>query len=143
MGVRTTVVSTVVAAALCFPMAGVAAAQDKDCEDFPTEAAAQAEYNKNPADPYDLDRDNDGRACEILSGGGTTVIIYEDNSDRAPTPTRGVETGAGGTADLVTAAEETADDGSGPLVPLGIVGGAVLAAGGLVLVRRRSVRKGS
>ena len=53
-----------------------------------------------------------------------------------------METGAGGTADLVTAAEDTADDSSGPLLPLGIVGGAVLAAGGLVLVRRRSVRQG-
>ena len=28
-----------------------------------------------------------------------------------------------------------------PLLPLGIVGGALLAAGGLVLVRRRSVGK--
>ncbi len=37
---------------------------------------------------------------------------------------------------------DTADDGSGPLLPLGIVGGAVLAAGSLVLVRRRSVGKG-
>ena len=73
---------------------------------------------------------------------GTTVIIYEDNSDRAPAPTNGVETGAGGTADLVTATGDTADDTSGPLVSLGIVGGAVLAAAGLVLVRRRSVRKG-
>ena len=39
------------------------------------------------------------------------------------------------------AAEDTADDSSGPLLPLGIVGGAVLAAGGLVLVRRRAVRR--
>ena len=69
MGVRTTVVATAVAAALCFPMAGVAAAQDLDCSDFPTQAAAQADYNKNPADPYDLDRDNDGRACEGCQAG--------------------------------------------------------------------------
>ena len=141
MVLRTTVVATAVAAAMSFPMAGVAAAQDRDCEDFPTQAAAQEEYNRNPADPYDLDRDNDGRACEALSRGGTTVIIYEDNSDRAPTPTNGVETGAGGTADLVAAAEDSAGETSGPLLELGILGGAVLAAGGLVLVRRRSVRR--
>ena len=135
MRVRTTVVSTVVAAALCFPMAGVAAAQqgDLDCSDFATQQAAQAVYDANRTDPFDLDRDNDNRACEWLPSGN-----YEDGSDRGTTtPTRGVETGAGGTADLITAAEDT----SGPLVPLGIVGGAALAAGGLVLARRRSVGK--
>jgi hypothetical protein len=134
MRVRTTVVSTVVAAALCFPMAGVAAAQDLDCADFATQEEAQAVYNANRTDPFDLDRDNDNRACERLPSG-----LYEDST--GATPTRGVETGAGGTADLVTAAEDTADDTSGPLLPLGIVGGAVLAAGGLVLARRRSVGK--
>ena len=142
MGPRTTVVATVVAAALCFPMAGVAAAQDLDCSDFATQEAAQAVYNTNRTDPFDLDRDNDNRACERLPSGR-----YEDDPDGGTTPTKGVETGAGGTADLVTAdlvtaAEDTADDSSGPLLPLGIVGGAVLAAGGLVLVRRRAIRKG-
>jgi hypothetical protein len=135
MGVRTTVAATVLAAALCFPMAGVAAAQDLDCSDFATQEAAQAVYNANRTDPFDLDRDNDNRACERLPNGS-----YEDNTDGGTTPTKGVETGAGGTADLVTAAEDTADDGSGPLLPLGL-GGVALAAAGLLLVRRRSVGK--
>jgi hypothetical protein len=136
MGLRTTVASTVVAVALCFPMAGVAAAQDRDCIDYPTQAAAQAAYNSDTSDPWNLDADNDGRACEWLPNGR-----YEDNT--GTTPTNGVETGAGGAADLVTAAGDTTDDGSGPLLPLGIVGGAVLATGSLVLVRRRSVGKGN
>jgi hypothetical protein len=136
MGLRTTIVATVVAAALCFPMAGVAAAQDRDCNQFATQAQAQAVYKSNPADLYNLDADNDGLACEWLPN-----ERYEDGSAPATTtPTRGVETGAGGTADLVTAAEEPADDSAGPLLPL-VVGGAVLAAGGLVLVRRRAVRR--
>jgi hypothetical protein len=149
MGARTTVVTTVVAATLCFPMAGVAAAQDRDCNQFATQAQAQAFFNNTPGDPFDLDRDNDGRACEWLPNGR-----YEDNTtpgtaptqtgvpnpDGGATPTRGVETGAGGTADLITAADDTTDDDSGPLVPLGVAG-AVLAAGGLVLARRRSVGK--
>ena len=140
MGVRTTVVSASVAAALCFPMAGVAAAQDRDCNQFATQAQAQAVYKSNPADLYNLDADNDGLACEWLPN-----ERYEDGSTPATTtPTQGVETGAGGTADLVTAAPETADDSSGPLVSLSIVGGAALAAGGgLVLARRRSARKGN
>jgi len=135
MRVRTTVVSTVVAAALCFPMAGVAVAQDVDCSDFDTQAEAQAVYNANRTDPFDLDRDNDNLACERLPNGS-----YEDNSV-VTTPTKGVETGAGGTADLVTAADNTTGEDAGPLIPLGIVGGAVLATGGLVLARRRSVGK--
>jgi|SoiMethySBSTD1v2_1073268.scaffolds.fasta_scaffold380828_2 hypothetical protein len=139
MGLRTTVLATVVAAALCFPMAGVAVAQvDRDCDDFATQADAQAFYNRNPADPSDLDRDNDGRACEWLPN---SINIYEDGSNGGTTtPKSSVNTGAGGTADWVTAAEDTADDTSGPLLPLGIVGGAVLAGGGLVLLRR-SVRR--
>jgi hypothetical protein len=119
-------------------MAGVAAAQDRDCNQFATQAQAQAVYNANPADVYNLDADNDGLACEWLPNDR-----YEDGSAPATTtPSRGVETGAGGTADWVTAADDPAPDRSGPLLPLGIVGGAVLAAaGGLVLVRRRSVHK--
>ncbi len=74
MGVRTTVVATVVAAAMSFPMAGVAAAQDLDCSDFATQEAAQAVYNTNRTDPFDLDRDNDNRACERLPSGR-----YEDD----------------------------------------------------------------
>ena len=137
MGVRTTVVATAVAAAMSFPMAGVAAAQDRNCNQFATQAQAQAVYNSNPADLYNLDADNDGLACEWLPN-----ERYEDGS--APgttTPTRGVETGAGGTADLVAASEDTAGETSGPLLPLGILGGAVLAAGGLVLARRRAAGK--
>ena len=134
MGVRTTVVSTVVAAILCFPMAGVAAAQDLDCSDFATQEAAQAVYNTNRTDPFDLDRDNDNRACERLPSGR-----YEDDPDGGTTPTKGVETGAGGTADLVTAGEDTADDGSGRCCHWAC--GVVLAAAGLLLLRRRSVGK--
>jgi LPXTG-motif cell wall-anchored protein len=137
MGVRTTVVVTVVAAAMSFPMAGVAAAQDRDCNQFATQAQAQAVYDANPADLYNLDADNDGKACEWLPN-----ERYEDGSAPATTtPTNGVETGAGGTADLAIGAEDTDGDDSGSLLPL-VVGGAMLAAGGLVLARRRSARKG-
>ena len=138
MGVRTTVVATVVAAALCFPMAGVAAAQDLDCSDFPTQAAAQAESTTaNPTDPYDLDRDNDNRACEWLPNDR-----YEDGSARRPPPRRKGWRPVPGAPPIWSPLPKTPrTTSSGPLLPLGIVGGAVLAAGGLVLVRRRSVGK--
>lgn len=48
--------------------AGSAAAVDYDCEDFSSQEEAQ-EYLL-PGDPYGLDGDNDGVACEDLPSGG-------------------------------------------------------------------------
>jgi hypothetical protein len=57
---RTTVAAaTVLAAAMSLPLAGVAAAQDRNCPDFTTQAEAQAVYNQDPSDPNELDQDND------------------------------------------------------------------------------------
>ena len=56
---------------MSFPLAGVAAAQDVlDCNNFNTQAEAQAVYNKDPSDPNGLDGDNDGKACEALPEAG-------------------------------------------------------------------------
>jgi hypothetical protein len=118
----TAAAAAILAAALCFPLAGVAAAQDLNCADFQTQAEAQAVYNQNPSDPHDLDRDNDGKACEGNPPG-------TDEPPLGP-----VETGAGGTA-------EGGPDDSRELLVLGVAGGGVLAAGGVVLARRRSVRR--
>jgi len=41
-----------------------------DCSDFETQEEAQAQLL--PGDPYGLDGDNDGQACETLPSGGTT-----------------------------------------------------------------------
>jgi hypothetical protein len=41
-----------------------------DCEDFATQPEAQAQYL--PGDPYGLDADGDGQACDSLPGGTTT-----------------------------------------------------------------------
>ncbi len=45
-----------------------AAFRDRDCADFRTHAQAQRFFERhNPGrDPYNLDGDNDGRACEDL-----------------------------------------------------------------------------
>jgi micrococcal nuclease len=40
--------------------------QDYDCKDFRTQREAQAVLDANPSDPYKLDRDKDGKACESL-----------------------------------------------------------------------------
>jgi hypothetical protein len=142
MRVLTTVAAGVLAAALSFPMAGVALAQDLNCPDFPTQAAAQAVFNADPRDPNNLDRDRDGIACETRPGGvmgsGEDEMPGDGGSttgdhDRGSAPRGGVEAGAGGTA----------GSGSELLLALAATGGAALAAGGLVLVRRGPARQGS
>ena len=136
--VTTAAAATLVAVSLSFSLAGVAAAQDLlNCSDFATQAAAQAEYNRDPRDLNDLDRDKDGQACEVRSGGvlgdaeGPSPLRPGDNGTA---PSGGVETGGGGTA--AGAAEQSPD-----LLVLGVAGAAVLAAGGAVLARRRSGRR--
>lgn len=37
---------------------------DCDCKDFATQAEAQQVFDAYPGDPFKLDRDNDGLACE-------------------------------------------------------------------------------
>jgi hypothetical protein len=52
-----------------------ALAQDDlyDCQSFGSQESAQAELERNPSDPYDLDPDGDGQACEDYNygSGGT------------------------------------------------------------------------
>jgi Excalibur calcium-binding domain len=40
------------------------AQDDQNCDDFESQAAAQAHLRQDPSDPDQLDRDNDGIACE-------------------------------------------------------------------------------
>lgn len=45
---------------------------DLDCKDFPNQAAAQKVLDKDRSDPHNLDRDNDGLACELGDPSGST-----------------------------------------------------------------------
>ncbi len=45
---------------------GPCAATDCNCSDFATQAQAQACFNAHPGDPFGLDADHDGIACESL-----------------------------------------------------------------------------
>jgi hypothetical protein len=56
-------------------LAGSAMAQERyDCASFDSQQEAQAELNRDPSDPSNLDADNDGVACETYpyddNGGG-------------------------------------------------------------------------
>jgi Excalibur calcium-binding domain len=65
-----------------------------DCTDFDTQEEAQAQLL--PGDPYGLDGDNDGQACDTLPSGGTT--------------TGGSPVGGGGGRDLDCADFATQED---------------------------------
>ena len=97
----------------------VFAQQDLDCADLATQQAAQAVYNQNTSDPNDLDRDNDGIACESLPNGtaedGTSV-----RGNTSGTTTGGTATGTTQQALPATGAANSAT-------------GLVLAAGALML----------
>jgi hypothetical protein len=63
---RRLTILTLVAAAFAVS-AAPASAGDKDCSDFPTQAAAQKFFKKHGGprqDPHRLDADHDGIACE-------------------------------------------------------------------------------
>jgi Excalibur calcium-binding domain len=56
--------------------AASAQANDQNCSDFPSQAAAQAHLEQDPSDPDNLDADDDGVACEdfpYASVGGATA----------------------------------------------------------------------
>lgn len=91
-------------------LVGIASAQDGggrdlfDCADFATQADAQAEYDRDPSDPYGLDgpigegfSGEEGVACEELpggdGGGGGTPAPQDDDNDASPTPGPTAETG--------------------------------------------------
>jgi Excalibur calcium-binding domain len=61
-----------------------AAQTDLNCSHFATQEEAQAELDRDPSDPYNLDSDNDGIACEELSSGtGTTGRSTTDTTTGA------------------------------------------------------------
>jgi hypothetical protein len=97
MGIRTTCVLAATVILTIGPLDGFAHAQtDLDCRDFAYQEDAQAEFNRNPADPHGLDEDqgpDDGIACEILPRRGTTTTAP---ATATALPTLGVQGGVGG-----------------------------------------------
>ncbi|KUN29445.1 hypothetical protein AQJ23_01315 [Streptomyces antibioticus] len=132
MGIR---IGGLLAATVMFaagPLGGPAHAQtDLDCSDFTYQEDAQAEFDRNPNDPYRLDEDqgpDDGIACEILPRRNTaapaTVTV-------TAVPTLGVQGGLGGA--------------TGPadferVLGVGLVLGAAALAGAYTVRRRRHSR---
>ncbi len=57
-----------------------------DCASFGSQESAQAELERNPDDPSNLDPDDDGQACEDYDygvGGGTSTITTTTSTSTA------------------------------------------------------------
>ena len=131
MRLRTTAAAGVLFAAALSIGTGSASAADLDCNNFATQAEAQAVYNADPSDPNRLDQDNDGIACETRPGGGTTT---ED--DTVFTASTQVSTQPAG---AVAAGDGSSTEDSSALTY--VLGGLALAgAGGAAVAARRTGR---
>jgi hypothetical protein len=84
-------------------------AQDQyDCASFGSQEAAQAEYDRDPSDPSNLDADDDGIACEELASGTEEGAQGTDSS------------GDLDCADFATQAEAQAEFDADPSDPNGL-----------------------
>lgn len=136
-----------------------AAAGDKNCSDFSTWEEAQRFYEENGgpnSDPHDLDRDNDGLACETLRGfnpnhkpgsfvgGGNNESKDQNNSkENGASENKNVSDGKDGTGDN---GENGKNEGgkmpdtaiSNPMIiSFGL--GSLIVGLGLLFVRRRII----
>ncbi len=112
---------------------------DRDCPDFPSQAAAQRFFERQgPGDPHRLDADNDGIACETPGGRPEPEPTKQPEpqatkkpgkqKDEHQTPEGPVAAGAGGMADP-----------SSPVLPTaGALAGTLLIGAGVAAARRRT-----
>jgi hypothetical protein len=134
-------------------LASPLAAIDKDCGDFQYQEEAQAVFDATPGDPYRLDSDNDGIACETLPhrpvqhtttapAPATTQPSTGTHTTPKPTTTTKKKPATGGQVKVkpvggVATGGGEPEDGAPEFL---VLSGAVLAAatsGGMVLYLRR------
>jgi hypothetical protein len=131
-------------------------AQDDDlnCADFPSQAAAQREYERDRSDPNNLDADNDGQACEDFDysssgtgGSGAADHQYRDSgagsrgAGSRGAGSRGAADHQYGNDDVIKGTipdRRLANTGGSPLI---LPAGALLLSAGLLL--GRSVIRGA
>jgi hypothetical protein len=129
----TAAAGVLITAALSLGFTGTATAADLNCSDFTTQAAAQAELDKDRTDPNGLDRDKDGIACETLPGANAAQPISEDDTVIGAGQVSARPAGA-------VAAGDGSSSGEGSALPYVLGGVALAAAGGAAVAARRSSR---
>ncbi len=119
--------------AMLFGAPAASAQDDQNCDDFASQADAQAHYRADTTDPDGLDRDDDGLACEdhpgYAEGSATDMQPVGSASSEPPADDQGGE-GDDGTDQMVMP-KGGVETGGGSTE--GIENGRALAAGGLAL----------
>jgi hypothetical protein len=123
MHLRRTATVIALTAGMSILMLGTAVAADVNCDDFATQAEAQAVLAADPSDPNGLDRDGDGQACENLPGGSG-----DEGGQVSTTPSGGVAAGDGSSSS------------DGDALPYALGGLTLVAAGGAAVGARRAAR---
>ncbi|RLQ91447.1 excalibur calcium-binding domain-containing protein [Planomicrobium sp. Y74] len=109
---------------------------DKDCGDFADHNEVMAFWYENgysaENDPHDLDRDNDGLACEVSQSEYDNYVASQEDDDSVEEEQG--ENAAENESEEGAALPDTASNG--PLMML--FGAGVAGAGSLLLFRRKS-----
>src|SRR5215207_4421067 len=113
---------------LIFAAPSFAQEDQYDCASFGSQESAQAELERDPSDPSNLDADDDGIACEELAG-GSEAQQGGGNADKQYGKVINV---------TVVKGKLPATGGPSPLLVLGPLAIALVGAG--VLVARRRYR---
>ncbi|WP_410562521.1 excalibur calcium-binding domain-containing protein [Amycolatopsis sp. cmx-4-61] len=136
------------------PFASAQSAGDKDCTDFQYQEEAQAVLDATPGDPYHLDRDKNGIACESLrhrpQQPSTTTTTSTTTTAKKPTHTAPKTTDTAKPAKktgsqvkvkpvggVATGGGEPADEAPGFLVLSGTLLAATVSGGMVLYLRRR------
>ena len=90
-------------------------AQDQyDCASFGSQASAQAELERDPSDPSNLDADDDGQACEDYDyGTGVNSSPLPDTTSRA-SPTSSPSPSSSASASATPQPDRNLFDSGGP-----------------------------
>ena len=123
-------------AALSLTFSGTAQAADRDCPDFPNQAAAQAAFDAVPGDPERLDANNNGEACEDYDYASTGAAAPDAATpDAAATPQV-----ANRPSGAVAAGDGSSATDAGSAMPYVLGGVALTAASGAAFAARRTAR---
>jgi uncharacterized protein involved in copper resistance len=100
---------------LAHPITPAFAQDQYDCASFGSQASAQAELERDPSDPSNLDADDDGQACEDYGyGTGVNSSPLPSTTTSSPSPTSSPSTSSSASASATPRPDRNLFDSGGP-----------------------------